>query len=104
MVCIPVMALLALISAPLTAGLGYKVMGKIREYSKGMLKAGSEKTAFAEDAIWFSSSHLALVICLNTSPWRFRCTLVLILYFPLPIPAEISILPKARPTVAAAQE
>ena len=47
----PVMALLALISAPLTAGLGYKVMGKIREYSKGMLKAGSEKTAFAEDAI-----------------------------------------------------
>lgn len=47
----PVMALLTLLSAPLTAGLGYKVMGKIREYSKKMLKAGSEKTAFAEDAI-----------------------------------------------------
>lgn len=47
----PVMALLALLSAPLTAGLGYKVVRKIREYSKGMLQAGSERTAFAEDAI-----------------------------------------------------
>lgn len=47
----PVMAFLALLSAPLTAGLGYKVMGRIREYSKKMLRAGSERTAFAEDAI-----------------------------------------------------
>lgn len=47
----PIMALLALLSAPLTAGLGYKVMGKIREFSQKMLKAGSEKTAFAEDAV-----------------------------------------------------
>lgn len=47
----PVMALFALLSAPLTAGLGYKVMGKIREFSRKLLKAGSEKTAFAEDAI-----------------------------------------------------
>lgn len=47
----PMMALIALISAPVATVISYGVVRKIRYYNREMMKAASEKMSFAEDSV-----------------------------------------------------